>query len=77
MFNPSIKEENVIVIEGNSENVEAGTKKRAKRTSLLKKSVHKGKQMFSSSIGPIMGASTRLAKDKEMAKGINEIPENK
>jgi hypothetical protein len=49
MFNPSIKEENVIVIEDDSENVEAGTRKREKRTSLLKKPINKGKQMFSSS----------------------------
>jgi hypothetical protein len=77
MFNPSIKEENVIVIEDDSENVEAGTRKREKRTSLLKKPVNKGKQMFSSSTGPVTRATTRLAKAKEMAKGISEIPENK
>jgi hypothetical protein len=77
MFNPSIKEENIIVIEDDSENAEAGTRKRAKRTSLLKKPVKKGKQMFSSSTGPVMRASTRLAKSKEMAKAISEILENK
>jgi hypothetical protein len=46
-------------------------------TSLLKKPVNKGKKMFSSSTGPVTRASTRLAKAKEMAKGINETPENK
>ena len=77
MFNPSIKEENVIVIEDDSENAEAGTRKRAKRTSFPKKPVNKGKQIFSSSTGPVTRATTRLAKDKEIAKGINDIPENK
>ena len=33
--------------------------------------------MISSSTGPVMRATTRLAKAKEMAKGIKEIPENK
>jgi len=77
MFNPSIKEENVIVIEDDSENAKAGTRKRAKRTSLLKKPVNKGKQMFSSSTGPVTRATTRLVKAKEISKGISEIPENK
>jgi hypothetical protein len=77
MFNPSIKEENTIVIEDDSENAEADTRKRGKRTSLLKKPLNKGKQMFSSSIGPVTRASTRLVKAKEMAKGISEISENK
>jgi hypothetical protein len=35
MFNPSIKEENIIVIEDDSENAEAGTRKRAKRTNFI------------------------------------------
>jgi hypothetical protein len=77
MFNPSIKEENVIVIEDDSENAKAGTRKREKRTSLLKKPVSKGKKMISSSTRPIMRASTRLSKAKEIAKGISETPENK
>ena len=77
MFSPSIKEENIIVIEDDSENAEEGTKKRTKRTSLLKKPVSKGKKIFSSSTGPVTRASTRLEKDKEMAKGISETPEDK
>jgi hypothetical protein len=77
MFNPSIKEENIIFIEDDSENAEADTRKRAKRTSLLKKPVNKGKLTFSSSTGPVTRATTKLAKDKEIAKGISEIPENK
>jgi hypothetical protein len=76
-YNPSIKEENVIVIEDHSEYAKAGTRKKAKRTPLLKKSVNKGKQMFSSSTRPIMRTTTRLAKAKEISKGISEIPENK
>ena len=34
-------------------------KAKAKRTSLLKKPVKKGKKMFSSSTGPVMRATTR------------------
>jgi hypothetical protein len=77
MFNPSIKEENFIVIEDDSENAEAGTRKRKKITSLPKKPVSKGKRMISPSTGPVMRASTRLEKTKEMAKGISETPEDK
>ena len=77
MFNPSIKEENVIVIEDDSENVEAGTRKREKRTSFTKKPISKGKRMISPPTGPVTRASTRLEKSKEMDKGINETPEYK
>jgi hypothetical protein len=77
MYNPSITEENVIVIEYHFEDVEEGTRKKEKGTPLLKKIVNKGKQFFSSSTGPVMSATTRLAKAKEIAKGISEIPENK
>jgi hypothetical protein len=77
MFNPSIKEENVIVIEDDSENAEASTRKREKGTSLPKKPVSKGKRMISPSTGPVTRASTKLAKAKEMAKGISETPEDK
>jgi hypothetical protein len=34
MFNPSIKEENIIVIEDHSEDVEASTKKKARKSSI-------------------------------------------
>jgi hypothetical protein len=67
----------MLVIEDDSENAEASTKKREKRTSLPKKPISKGKRMISPSIGPIMRASTRLSKAKEMAKGISETPEDK
>jgi hypothetical protein len=77
MFNSSIKEENIIIIEDDSENVEENTRKRAKRTPLPKKSVSKGKRIISPPTGPITRASTRLEKDKEMAKGISESPEEK
>jgi hypothetical protein len=77
MYNPSIKEENVIVIEYHSEDAEAGTRKKEKGTPLIKKPVNKGKQFFSSSTGPITRATTRLEKAKEIAKGISEIPKNK
>jgi hypothetical protein len=77
MFNPSIKEENTIIIEDDSEDVEASTRKRAKRTPLPKKSVSKRKGILTPPTGPITRASTRLAKAKEMAKGISEFPEEK
>jgi hypothetical protein len=43
MYNTSIKEENIIVIEDHSEDVEVGTRKKEKGTPLLKKPVNKGK----------------------------------
>jgi hypothetical protein len=43
MFNPSIKEENVIVIEDHSEDVEAGTRKKENRPPLHKKPAKRGK----------------------------------
>jgi hypothetical protein len=48
MFDPSIKEENVIVIEDHSEDAEAGTKKKARKLPLHKKPTEKGKQMLHS-----------------------------
>jgi hypothetical protein len=42
-----------------------------------KKPAKRGKQIVSSSTGPVTRATTRLAKAKEIAKGISEIPENK
>jgi hypothetical protein len=69
--------ENVIVIEDDSENVEEGTRKREKRTSLPKKPINKGKRMISPSTGPVTRASTKLAKAQEMAKGISKTPEDK
>jgi hypothetical protein len=77
MFNPSIKEENIIVIEDDSENAEASTRKREKRTSLPKKLVNKGKRMISPSTRPVTRSSTRLEKYKEIAKSISETPEDK
>jgi hypothetical protein len=77
MFNLSIKEENFVIIEDDSENVEASTRKREKRTPLPKNSINKGKRILTPPTGPIVRASTRLAKAKEMAKGINENPEDK
>jgi hypothetical protein len=77
MYNPSIKEQNIMVIEDHSKDVDEGTRKKAKRTPLLKKPVNKGKHMFSSSTGPVTRSTNRLAKAKEIDKGISEIPENK
>jgi hypothetical protein len=47
MFNPSIKEENFIVIEDHSKDVEAGTRKKARRPPLHKKPAKRGKQIVS------------------------------
>jgi hypothetical protein len=77
MFNPSIKEENTIIIEDDSEDVETSTRKRAKKTPLPKKSVSKGKGILTPPTGPVTRASTRLAKAKKMAEGISEFPEEK
>jgi hypothetical protein len=77
MFNPSIKEENFIIIEYDSENVEASTRKWEKRTPLPKKSVSKGKIILTPPRGPVTRDSTRLEKAKEMAKGISENPKDK
>jgi hypothetical protein len=46
MFNPSIKEENVIVIEEHSEDVEAGTRKKTKRSPLHKKPAKEVNRLF-------------------------------
>jgi hypothetical protein len=75
MFNPAIKEENTIIIDDDSEEVETSTRKKAKRTPFPKKSVSKGKGKLTPPTGPVTRASTRLAKAKEMAKGISEFHE--
>jgi hypothetical protein len=75
MFNPSIKVENTIIIDDDSEEVETSTRKKAKKTPFPKKSVSKGKGKLTPPVGPVTRASTTLAKDKEMAKGISEFHE--
>jgi hypothetical protein len=77
IFNPSIKEENTIIIEDDSEDVETSTRKREKQTPFPNKSIRKGKGILTPPIGPVTRASTRLTKAKEMAKGISEFPEEK
>jgi hypothetical protein len=73
MFNPTIKEENTIIIDDDSEEVETRTRKKAKKTLFPKKSVSKGKGKLTPPAGPVMRASTRLAKAKEITKGISEF----
>jgi hypothetical protein len=58
IFNPSIKEENIIVIEDHSEDAEVGTKKKAKGTPLHKKPTNNGKQSVSSSTGTVTRDTT-------------------
>jgi len=77
MFNPAIKEENTIIIDDDSEEVETSTRKKEKKTPFPKKSVSKGKEKLTPPTGPVTRASTRLAKAKEMAKGISEFPKEK
>jgi hypothetical protein len=77
MFDPSIKEENFIVIEDHSEDVEAGTKKKARKPPLHKKSIERGKKTAPFPTGPVTRATTRLSKAKAVAGGISGIPENK
>jgi hypothetical protein len=48
-----------------------------KRPPLHKKSTKRGKHIVSSSTIPVTRATTRLAKAKEISKGISEIPKNK
>jgi hypothetical protein len=75
MFNPAIKEENTIIIDDDSEEVETSTRKTTKTTPFPKKSISKGKGKLTPPTGPVTRASTRLAKAKEMAKDISEFPE--
>jgi hypothetical protein len=75
MFNPSIKEENTIIIDDDSEEVETSTRKKAKKTHFPKKSVSKGKGKLTPPTVPVTRDSTRLSKAKEMAKGISEFHE--
>jgi hypothetical protein len=77
MFNLAIKEENTIIIDDDSEDVETSTRKRTKKIPFPKKSVSKGKGKLTPPTGPVTRASTRLAKAKEMAKGISEFSEEK
>jgi hypothetical protein len=77
MFDPSIKEENIIVIEDHSEDVEASTKKKARKYPLHKKPAERSKQTAPLPTGPVTRATIRFSKAKAVAKGIREIPENK
>jgi hypothetical protein len=86
MFDPFIKEENVIVIEDHYEDSKIGVKEKAERLPLhrktkedkkLWKTTVKGKQVAKSSTGPITRDTTRLLKAEALAKGASRISENK
>jgi hypothetical protein len=86
MFDPSIKKENFIVIEDNSEDSKAGVKEQAERLPLhrkakenknLGKTTEKGKQVAQHSTGPITRATTRLSRVEALFKGTGRIYENK
>jgi hypothetical protein len=86
MFDPSIKEENVIVIEDHSEVSEASVKEKAKRRPLhrkakenknLGKTTEKGKQIVQFPTGPITRATTRISRVEALSKGTSRISKNK
>jgi hypothetical protein len=53
MFNPSIKEENIIVIEDHSEDAESCSRKKARRPPLHKKPTKRGKKIVSLPTRPV------------------------
>jgi len=86
MFEPSIKKENLIVIEDNSEDSKAGIKEQAeilplyrnaKENKILGKTQGKGKQVAQYSIGPITRETTRSSKFETMLKGTGGFFDDK
>jgi hypothetical protein len=74
MFDPSIKKEDVIVIEDHSEDAKADIKQKTGKTPLHKEPAKRGKQIVPFPIGPVTRDATKLSRDKASAKGI---PKNK
>jgi hypothetical protein len=77
MFDPSIKKEDVIVIEDHSEDAKAGIKEKAGKPPLRKEPEKRSKQTVLFPTGPVTRATTRLSRAKASAKGISRVPENK
>jgi hypothetical protein len=77
MFDPSIKEENVIVIEDHSEDSKEGIKEKAEKPPLHREPTERGKQIAKFPTGPVTRATTRLSRAEALAKGTSRISENK
>jgi hypothetical protein len=77
MFDPSIKDKNLIVIEDHSEDAEAGIGKKARRPPLHKKPTKRCKKIVSLPTRLVTRATTKLEQAKAIAKGISENPKNK
>ena len=86
MFDPSIKEENFILIEDHYEDSKTGVKEKAERLPLhrktkedknLGKTTEKGKQVAQHSMGPITRETTRSSRDEALFKGTGGISEDK
>jgi hypothetical protein len=86
MFDPSIKKENLIVIEDNSEDSKAGIKEQAeipplhrkeKENKNLGKTQGKGKQVAQYSTRPITRETTRSSKAEALFKGTGGISDDK
>jgi hypothetical protein len=86
MFDPSIKKENLIVIEDNSEDSKEGIKeqekippvhRKEKENKNLEKTEGKGKQVAQYSTGPTKRETTRSSKVEALFKGIGGISDDK
>jgi hypothetical protein len=76
MFDPSIKKEDVIVIEDHSEDAKTDIKQRENKPPLHKEPAKRDKQVIASSTGPITRATTRLSRAKASVEGISRVPES-
>jgi len=77
MFDPSIKKEDVIVIEDHSEDAKADIKQKAGKPPLHKEPTKRGKQVVPLPTELVTRATTKFSRDKTSAKGISRVPENK
>jgi hypothetical protein len=77
MFDPSIKKEDVIVIEDHSKDAKEDIKQETRKPPLHKESAKRGKQTVPYLIGPIKRVSTKFSRAKASVKGISRVPENK
>jgi hypothetical protein len=86
MFEPSIKEENVIVIEDHSEDSKVGVKEKEERLPLhrktkenknLGKTTERGKQIDQFPTGPVTRATMILSRVEALYKGTGRISKNK
>jgi hypothetical protein len=77
MFDPSIKKEDVIVIEDHYEDAKVVIKQNTGKIPLHKELAKRGKQIVPFPTGPVTRDVTKLSRDKASAKGISRVPENK